>query len=136
MAHGLSCSAACGIFPDQGSNPCPLHWQADSQPLLHQSQTLTQVGKGSLQFSGDQVHSGRNPTLTAAGWAVHASSPLSPSQPCSWPLCSASPSGLLPPCSSSLAITSFTLQLQVHSHQDVFLSKPFFSVQLYLVPAV
>ena len=23
----------CGIFPDQGSNPCPLHWQADSQPL-------------------------------------------------------------------------------------------------------
>ena len=20
---------ACGIFPDQGSNPCPLHWQAD-----------------------------------------------------------------------------------------------------------
>ena len=36
MAHGPSCSAACGIFPDQGSNPCPLHWQADSQPLLHQ----------------------------------------------------------------------------------------------------
>ena len=36
MAHGPSCSAACGIFPDQGSNPCPLHWQADSQPLRHQ----------------------------------------------------------------------------------------------------
>ena len=30
VAHGLSCSAACGIFPDQGSNPCPLHWQEDS----------------------------------------------------------------------------------------------------------
>ena len=30
VAHGLSCSAACGVFPDQGSNPCPLHWQADS----------------------------------------------------------------------------------------------------------
>ena len=30
VAHGLSCSAACGIFLDQGSNPCPLHWQADS----------------------------------------------------------------------------------------------------------
>ena len=30
------CSAACGIFPDQGSNPCPLHWQAGSQPLRHQ----------------------------------------------------------------------------------------------------
>ena len=36
VAHGPSCSAACGIFRDQGSNPCPLHWQADSQPLCHQ----------------------------------------------------------------------------------------------------
>ena len=36
VAHRPSCSAACGIFPDQGSNPCPLHWQADSQPLRHQ----------------------------------------------------------------------------------------------------
>ena len=36
VAHGPSCSAACGIFPDQGSNPRPLHWQADSQPLRHQ----------------------------------------------------------------------------------------------------
>ena len=36
VAHGPSCSAACGIFPDQGSNPCPLHWQASSQPLRHQ----------------------------------------------------------------------------------------------------
>ena len=25
VAHGPSCSAACGILPDQGSNPCPLH---------------------------------------------------------------------------------------------------------------
>ena len=32
--HGLSC---CGAqAPDQGSKPCPLHWQADSQPLRHQ----------------------------------------------------------------------------------------------------
>ena len=36
MAHGLCHSAACGIFPDQGSKPCSLHWQADSQPLRHQ----------------------------------------------------------------------------------------------------
>ena len=36
VAHEPSCSAACGIFPDQGSNPCALHWQADSQPLRHQ----------------------------------------------------------------------------------------------------
>ncbi|XP_049571906.1 zinc finger CW-type PWWP domain protein 2 isoform X2 [Orcinus orca] len=36
MAHGPSCSAACGIFPDRGTNPCPPHRQADSQPLHHQ----------------------------------------------------------------------------------------------------
>ena len=36
VAHVPSCSAACGIFPDQGSNPCALHWQADSQALHHQ----------------------------------------------------------------------------------------------------
>ena len=36
VAHGPSRSTACGIFPDQGLNPCPLHWQADSQPLHHQ----------------------------------------------------------------------------------------------------
>ena len=36
VAHGPSCSVACGILPDQGSNPHPLHRQADSQPLHHQ----------------------------------------------------------------------------------------------------
>ena len=36
VAHGLSCSAACGIFPDQGSKSCPLHWQVDPYPLRHQ----------------------------------------------------------------------------------------------------
>ena len=43
VAHGPSRPAARGILPDQGSNPCPLHWQADSQPLCHQ---------GSLQGCG------------------------------------------------------------------------------------
>ena len=28
VAHRLSYSEACGIFPDQGLNLCPLHWQA------------------------------------------------------------------------------------------------------------
>ena len=40
VAHEPSCSAACGIFPDQGSNLCPLHWQADSQPLRHQGSPM------------------------------------------------------------------------------------------------
>ena len=32
VAYGLSCSTACGIFLDQGSNLCLLHWQ---QILYH-----------------------------------------------------------------------------------------------------
>ena len=27
VAYGLSCSTACGVFQDQGSNLCLLHWQ-------------------------------------------------------------------------------------------------------------
>ena len=36
VAHRLSCSATWGIFPNQGSNPCLLHWRADPLPLSHQ----------------------------------------------------------------------------------------------------
>ena len=36
----LRCSVACRIFLDQGSNPCPLHWQADSYPLGHQGSPI------------------------------------------------------------------------------------------------
>ena len=36
VVHGLSCSTACGIFLDQGLNPCLLHWQKDSLPLSYQ----------------------------------------------------------------------------------------------------
>ena len=43
VAHGPSCSAECGIFPYQGSNPCSLHWQADSQPLHHQGSPVTHL---------------------------------------------------------------------------------------------
>ena len=32
LGSGLSCSVACGIFPDQGSNLSLLHWQVDSSP--------------------------------------------------------------------------------------------------------
>ena len=48
VAHGPSCSTACGIFLDQGSNPCPLHWQADSQPLRHR-------GSPSLHFNTQMI---------------------------------------------------------------------------------
>ena len=36
MVHGLSCPTVCGVFPNQGSNLCPLDWQEDSLPLDHQ----------------------------------------------------------------------------------------------------
>ena len=34
-SYGLSCSMACGIFADQGSDPCLLHWQVNSLLLSH-----------------------------------------------------------------------------------------------------
>ena len=34
--HWLSCSTACGIFLDQRSNLCLLHWKMDSLPLSHE----------------------------------------------------------------------------------------------------
>ena len=40
VAHGLICSTAHGIFPDQRLNPHPLHWQGDSYPLYHQGSSL------------------------------------------------------------------------------------------------
>ena len=33
VAHGLDCPTTCGIIPDQGWNPYPLRWQADSLPF-------------------------------------------------------------------------------------------------------
>ena len=36
VAHGLSCPVPSGIFPDQGSNQCTMHQQADSLPVDHQ----------------------------------------------------------------------------------------------------
>ena len=35
VACMLGCPMACEIFLDQGSNLCPLHWQADALPLDH-----------------------------------------------------------------------------------------------------
>ena len=56
VAHGPSCSAACGIFPDQGSNPCPLHRQADSQPLRHQGSPVPLYFNVSLVIIKNMYH--------------------------------------------------------------------------------
>ena len=47
-ARRLSCSSACGTFPNQGSNSCPLHWQVDSYLLRPQGSPLTWVFKINL----------------------------------------------------------------------------------------
>ena len=66
VAHGPSCSVACGIFPDQGSNPCPQHWQADSQPLRHQGspQSNLQIQCNPCQTSTGIFHRTRTKNFT------------------------------------------------------------------------
>ena len=44
VAHRLSRSEACGIFPDQGSNP----WQEDSLPLSHQGSPISSYHKRTI----------------------------------------------------------------------------------------
>ena len=56
VAHGPSRSLACGIFPDQGLNPCPLHWQADSQPLRHQGSPVISYKYHSLFLNSVMFH--------------------------------------------------------------------------------
>ena len=43
LRSGLVTPWHVGIFLDQVSNPCPLHWQADSLPLSHQGSPLEEI---------------------------------------------------------------------------------------------
>ena len=45
VAPGPSGPAACGIFPNQGLNPCLLHWQVESLPLSHQGSPFISISK-------------------------------------------------------------------------------------------
>ena len=71
----LSCSAPCGIFPDQGSNLCLLHWQADSYPQYHQRSprqplsALIFLPKRQLSLSDGPEASGG--CLGMHGWESH-----------------------------------------------------------------
>ena len=42
---GLSYPEECGIFPDQESNRCTLHWQVDSSPVDHQGSPVKRLLK-------------------------------------------------------------------------------------------
>ena len=66
VAHGPSHSAAHGILPDQGSNPCPLHRQADSQPLRHQGGPIMEDIKGDVEKEiGEKAKCILPPTFSA-----------------------------------------------------------------------
>ena len=67
VAHGPSRSTACGILPDQGSNPCALHWQADFQPLRHQGGPCTMFKCTSYELEANFVI--RNICLSACLYA-------------------------------------------------------------------
>ena len=40
VVHGFSCFVACGIFPDQGLNLCPLHWHHCTNGLVDHWSTV------------------------------------------------------------------------------------------------
>ena len=44
VVHRINRSA-CETLLDQGLNPCPLHWQADSNPMCHQGSLKTVILK-------------------------------------------------------------------------------------------
>ena len=52
-------SAAHGILPDQGSNPCLLHRQVDSLPLSHQGSSELHLRMGAKSIS------------VSPGWGLH-----------------------------------------------------------------
>ena len=57
MAHGLSCSQACEIFPDQGSNLSLLYRLVDSLPLSHQgSLNYIPVTEGWMQKNNQSIN--------------------------------------------------------------------------------
>ena len=66
MAHGLSCSAACGVFPDQELNTlagglstltvaCLLPWQVGSLPLSQPGSPLLLFLIDSFFFSENVI---------------------------------------------------------------------------------
>ena len=55
VAPGLSGAVACGILPDQGLNPWPLHWQADFLPLTLKLCTINCILYTILNFPDSSV---------------------------------------------------------------------------------
>ena len=88
VAHGLGCSSACGIFPDEGSNPPLLHWQVSYLPLSHQGSpsvafwcSISLLVKRDLGYTRGSHSSSQKPTLHV-GSSEGDSTP--PTEACNW----------------------------------------------------
>ena len=66
VVHGLSRSAASGIFLDQGSNLCPLHWQVDALPLHHPGSPFIVKVPMQLEMRGSRRNGGKKLEVTLA----------------------------------------------------------------------
>ena len=78
MAHGLSCSAAGGVFLDQVSIWCALHCKVNFQPVDHQGSpvpSFLHTQKVLEQYRDQQSPPGKNTVVgRAAGrWRCWAS---------------------------------------------------------------
>ena len=78
VAHGLSCPAACGIFPNQWSNPCLRHWYADSLPLRHQGSPT----KGFIASYSPQFNFKAKPTFEGGGGSKYIAFPAGKESAC------------------------------------------------------
>ena len=76
MAHGLSCSVACGIFLDQGSNLRPLHWQVDSYPLHHQGSPALVLLV--LHLMAEAMYAATKQVPEVLGWSSASDETMSP----------------------------------------------------------
>ena len=122
----------CGVFPDQGSNPCLLHSQTDSYLLHHRGHPLVpvfhvflahRIFKDSVQFSHSTVSDSlllhglqntRLPCLSPTPRACSNSCPLS---------CPVMPSGHLMLC-HPLLLPSVFLSIGVFSSESVRIRWP------------
>lgn len=64
--NGLHCPKACGVFPEQGSNPSPLPWQVDSQRLDHR-EPCTEHLTGTVALGPDSSPGHKNHHLSLTG---------------------------------------------------------------------
>ena len=72
VAHGLCCSTTCGIFLDQGLNPCLLHWQVGSLPLSHREAPVSCKCVFPLSFFWDPCPTGSSAEARGSMGSVHS----------------------------------------------------------------